>query len=88
MSMHIRSAFISDSDLPFLVLAVPQRVLDDQAEAEQTMRFFQSRSAGVPVALVTCDALGATTAYYGRGDLATRLLRTATTALRWQDFPM
>jgi len=85
--MSIKSALITDADPMFLVVAVPQRVLADPTRAEQTVWFFQRRLSGLPTALVTCDTRGAPTAYFGRGDLAARLLRIAPTALPWKDLP-
>ena len=85
--MQVQSALISDTNQPFLLIAVPSRVLANQSEAEQTMRFFQTRSV-IPIALVICDAYGAPSGYYGRSDLATRLLQTPSAALRWQDIPI
>src|SRR5262245_46302103 len=54
--MSIKSALIAEGDLLFLLVAVPQPVLDDHAKAEQTVRFFQRRLSGLPTALVTRDA--------------------------------
>ena len=85
--MSIKSALITEGDLMFLVVAVPPLVLQDRSKAEQTVRFFQRRLSGLPTALVTRDARGAPTAYYGRGDLAAQLLRLPPTALLWKDLP-
>jgi hypothetical protein len=84
--MQLHSAIIADQDLTFLIIAVPYPVLTDRTKAEQTVQFFQRRSVGLPVALVTRDSEGAPTAYFGRTDLAARLLQTPPAALRWQDF--
>jgi hypothetical protein len=81
--MPLQSALISDKESAFLVVAVPKLILDDRAKAAQTVQFLQSRGAGLPVALVTCDAAGAPTAYYGRGDLAIRLLRRPAPTMTW-----
>ena len=81
--MPLQSALIRDKESAFLVVAVPKLVLDDRAKAEQTVQFLQSRGAGLPVALVTCDAAGAPTAYYGRGDLAIRLLCQPAPTMTW-----
>jgi hypothetical protein len=83
--MHIRSAVIIAQGITFMVVAVPQPVLSDQQKAEQTIHFLQARWGGMPIALVTCDAKGAPTAYYGPGDLALQLLRIPPTAVPWKD---
>jgi hypothetical protein len=85
--VSIKSALITDPDLMFLVVAVPQMVLDDRAKAEHTIRFFQTRLSGLPTALVTRDAHGVPAAYFGRGDLAARLLSIPPAALPWKDLP-
>ena len=82
--MTLQSAVISDHESAFLIVAVPKLILDDRTKAEQTIQFLQSRGDGLPVALVTCDAAGAPTAYYGRGDLALRLLRRQATTVSWR----
>jgi hypothetical protein len=86
--MPLQSALIRDHESAFLIVAVPKQILDDHAKAEQTVQFLQSRRAGLPVALVTCDAAGAPTAYYGRGDLAIRLLRRPAAAMSWSQEPL
>lgn len=85
--MSIKSALIAEGDLLFLLVAVPQPVLDDRTKAEQTVRFFQRRLSGLPTALVTRDAFGAPKAYYGRGDLVFRLLHIPPANLPWKDLP-
>jgi hypothetical protein len=85
--MSIKSALIIEGEPMFLVVAVPQLVLADPAKAEQTVRFFQRRLSGLLTALVTCDVYGVPTAYFGRADLATQLLRISPTALPWKDLP-
>ena len=85
--MSIKSTLISDQNPLFLVVAVPPPVLDNRAKAEQTIRYFQARLSGLPTALVTRDAHGAPIAYYGRGDLAVRLLHIGAAALVWKDLP-
>jgi hypothetical protein len=74
--------------ITFMVVAVPKPVMDDRRKAEQTIQFFQARWAGMPVALVTRDARGAPTAYYGPGDLALQLLRIPPTAVPWKDLSL
>jgi hypothetical protein len=86
--MPLQSAVINDHENTFLVVAVPKLVLDDRDKAEQTIQFVQSRRAGLPVALVTCDEAGAPTAYYGPGHLAIRLLRRPATPMPWSDMPL
>ena len=86
--MALQSALITDHESAFLVVAVPKLVLDDRSKAEQTMRYLEERGAGVPVALVTCNEVGAPTAYYGRSDLAIRLLRQRSQAMSWRDLPL
>jgi hypothetical protein len=83
--MRIQSAVIIAQGITFMVVAVPKPVLDDRQKAEQTINFLQARWAGMPLALVTCDPLGAPTAYYGPGDLALQLLRIPPTAVPWKD---
>ena len=83
--MPLRSALISDHESAFLIVAVPKPILDDRAKAEQTVQYLLSRGDGLPVALVTCDASGAPTAYYGPGDLVIRLLRRPATTMTWSD---
>ncbi|MEO7913480.1 MAG: hypothetical protein ABIV47_27835 [Roseiflexaceae bacterium] len=85
--MQLQSALISEHENAFLIVAVPKLILDDRAKAEQTIEFLQSRGSGLPVALVTCDLAGALTAYYGRGDLAIRLLRRPATTMSWSALP-
>ena len=86
--MHLQSALITNQNLTFMVVAVPDAVLNDRTTAEQTVRFFQNHSSGLPIALVTRDERGAPTAFYGRRDLAPRLVRIPSTALPWQDLPV
>jgi hypothetical protein len=86
--MPLQSTLIKDHETAFLVVAVPKLILDDRDKAEQTIQFLQSRRQGLPVALVTCDEIGTPTAYYGRGDLAIRLLRRPATAMAWSDMPL
>jgi hypothetical protein len=86
--MPLQSTLIHDHENAFLVVAVPKLVLDDRDKAEQTIQFLQSRRAGMPVALVTCDAAGIPTAYYGPGHLAIRLLRRTATPMAWSDLPL
>ena len=83
--MRIQSAVIIAQGFTFMVVAVPKPVLDDQRQAEQTINFLQTRWVGVPIALVTRDAQGSPTAYYGPGDLALQLLRIPPTAVPWKD---
>jgi hypothetical protein len=83
--MRIQSAVIIAQGITFLVVAVPKPVLDDQRKAEQTIHFLQARWVGMPIALVTCDARGWPTAYYGPGDLALQLLRIPPAAVPWKD---
>ena len=83
--MRIQSAVITAQGITFMVVAVPKPVMDDQRKAEQTIHFLQARWVGMPIALVTCDAHGAPTAYYGPGDLAMQLLRIPPTAVPWKD---
>jgi hypothetical protein len=83
--MRIQSAVIVAQGLTFMVVAVPKPVLDDQRQAEQTISFLQTRWGGVPIALVTRDAHGSPTAYYGPGDLALQLLRIPPAAVPWKD---
>jgi len=84
----LQSALISDHESAFLIVAVPKLILDDRIKAEQTVQFLLSRGDGLPVALVTRDAAGAPTAYYGPGDLAIRLLRRKATTMTWSDMPL
>jgi hypothetical protein len=84
----LQSALINDHETTFLVVAVPKLILDDRDKAEQTIRFLQSRRAGLPVALVTCDTSGSPTAYYGPGNLAIRLLRWPATTMAWNDMTL
>jgi hypothetical protein len=86
--MPLQSTLINDHEATFLVVAVPKPVLDDREKAEQTIQFLQSRGNGLPVALVTCDESGAPTAYYGRGDLALRLLHHPAATITWSDLPL
>ena len=86
--MPLQSALISDHESAFLIVAVPKQILDDRVKAEQTVQFLQSREAGLPVALVTCDESGAPTAYFGRGDLAIRLLRRPAAPVAWRHVPL
>jgi hypothetical protein len=86
--MPLQSTLINDHENAFLIVAVPKQVLDDRNKAEQTIQFLQSRRAGLPVALVTCDASGTPTAYYGPGDLALRLLRRTTAPMTWSEMPL
>jgi hypothetical protein len=86
--MPLQSTLINDHETVFLVVAVPKPILEDRNKAEQTIQFLQSRKAGIPVALVTCDASGAPTAYYGPGNLAIRLLRHPATTMTWSDMPL
>ena len=86
--MPLQSALISDPESTFLLVAVPKLILDNRDKAEQTVQFLQSRGAGLPVALVTCDAAGVPTAYYGPGNLAIRLLRRPATPMAWRDMPL
>jgi hypothetical protein len=86
--MHLQGALINDQNLTFMVVAVPDAVLDDRTTAEQTVQFFQNHASGLPIALVTRDKRGAPTAFYGRRDLARRLVRIPSTALPWQDLPV
>ena len=83
--MRIQSATIIAQGITFMVVEVPKPVLDDRAKAEQTIQFLQMRWGGMPIALVTCDAKGAPTAYYGPGDLALQLLRIRPTTVPWKD---
>jgi hypothetical protein len=85
--MSIKSALITNDDLMFLLVAVPQPVLADPRKAEQAVKFFQRRLSGLPTALVTRDASGELTAYFGRGDLAMQLLHIAPSRLPWKDLP-
>jgi hypothetical protein len=85
--MPLQSALITDHESTFLIVAVPKQVLDDRIKAEQTFQFLQSRGIQHPIALVTCDAHGAPTAYYGRGDLSIRLLRRSST-MDWSDMQL
>ena len=86
--MIFQSALINDHENAFLVVAVPKPILDDRDKAEQTSQFLRSRRAGLPVALVPCDAAGTPTAYYGPGDLAIRLLRRPAMPMTWSDMPL
>ena len=86
--MPLQSALITDHENAFLVVAVPKLILGDRAKAKQAIQFLQSHGAGLPVALVTCDAAGAPTAYYGRSDLAIRLLRQPVTTMTWSHVPL
>jgi hypothetical protein len=86
--MPLKSALISEHENPFLIVAVPKQILDDRIKAEQTVQFLQSRESGLPVALVTCDNAGAPIAYYGRGDLAIRLLRRPAATMDWSQLPL
>jgi hypothetical protein len=86
--MPLQSTLINDHEIAFLVVAVPKLVLEDRNKAEQTIQFLQSRRAGMPVALVTCDESGAPSAYYGPGDLAIRLLRRPAATMTWSDLPL
>jgi hypothetical protein len=86
--MPLQSTLIGDHENAFLVVAVPKLILDDRNKAEQTIQFLQSRRAGLPVVLVTCDASGAPTAYYGPGDLAIRLMRRPAAPMNWSDLPL
>jgi hypothetical protein len=83
--MRIQSATITAQGTTFMVVVVPKPVLDDQAKAQQTIHFLQTRWGGMPIALVTCDAHGSPSAYYGPGDLALQLLRIPPTAVPWKD---
>jgi hypothetical protein len=62
--------------------------MDDRRKAEQTIRFLQARWGGMPIALVTRDARGAPTAYFGPGDLALQLLRIPPAAVPWKDLSL
>ena len=86
--MPLQSTLIDDYETAFLVVAVPKLILDDRDKAEQTIKFLQSRRQGLPVALVTCDEVGTPTAYYGRGDLAIRLLRRPAATMAWSDISL
>jgi hypothetical protein len=86
--MLLQSTLINDHETVFLVVAVPKLILDDHDKAEQTIQFLQSRRQGLPVALVTCNEAGTPTAYYGRGDLAIRLLRRSATTMAWSDMSL
>ncbi len=83
--MPLQSALITDHESTFLIVAVPKQVLDDHNKAEQTLQFLQSRGGELLIALVTCDARGVPTAYYGPGDLSIRLLRRPSTTMDWSD---
>jgi hypothetical protein len=86
--MQFQQALITDQDIPFMVIAVPKPVIDDRSKAAHTVQFLQARLAGLPVALVTRDEHGLPTAYYGRSDLAVRLLRRQSRAMPWSDIPL
>jgi hypothetical protein len=86
--MHVQSAVITVPGSTFMVVAVPKPILDDQQKAMQTMHFLQARWVAMPIALVTCDAQGAPTSYYGPGDLALQLLRVPSTALPWSELSL
>jgi hypothetical protein len=86
--MRLQSTLIHDHEVAFLVVAVPKLILDDRDKAEQTIQFLQSRGNGLPVALVTRDEAGAPTAYYGRGDLAIRLLHSSAATMTWSDLQL
>jgi hypothetical protein len=86
--MPLQSTLINDHETAFLVVVVPKLILDDRDKAEHTIQFLQSRRQGLPVALVTCDEVGTPTAYYGRGDLAIRLLRRLAATLAWSDMAL
>jgi hypothetical protein len=83
--MRVQSAVITAQGLSFMIVAVPKPVMDDRQKAEQTIRFLQARWAGMPIGLVTRDARGAPTAYYGPGNLALQLLHIPPTTVLWQD---
>ena len=83
--MRVQGAIITAQGITFMVVAVPKLVLDDQQKAEQTIHFLKTRWVGMPIALVTRDAHGAPTAYYGPGDLALQLLRIPPAAVPWKD---
>jgi hypothetical protein len=83
--MRVQRAIITAQGITFMVVAVPKQIIDDRAKAEQTVKFLQSRWVGMPIALVTRDDRGAPTAYYGRGDLAMRLIHIPPTAVPWGD---
>jgi hypothetical protein len=83
--MQIQRAIISDQEVTFLIIAVPDSVLNDRTQAEQAVQFFQIRSPGVPIALITRSLNGTPTAYFGRSDLAKRLLQVPPTAIVWED---
>ena len=86
--MYVQRAIISDQDFSFVIVAVPKPVMADRASAEQTVQFLQARWTALPLALVTRDAHGAPTAYYGPGDLAVRLLRVSPRTIRWGELPL
>jgi hypothetical protein len=86
--MRLQSALITDRNLTFMIVAVSDAVLNNRTIAEQTVEFFQTHSSGLPIVLVTRDERGAPTAFYGRRDLAPRLVRIPSAALPWQDLPV
>src|SRR5262245_43691914 len=86
--MHIQRAIISDQKISFMIVAVPKPIMADPNAAEQTVRFLQAPWTTLPLALVTRDAHGTPTAYYGPGDLAVRLLRVAPRAILWGELPL
>jgi hypothetical protein len=81
--MTLRAATITEQGQTFMVVDVPKPVLEDQRKAEQAVQFFQSRFAPLPTVLVTSDAFGMPTAYFGRRDLAPLLLRVS--RMPWQE---
>jgi hypothetical protein len=86
--MHVQSAVITIPGRSFRVVAVPKPILADQQKAVQAIHFLQARCVEMPIALVTRDAHGALTSYYGPGDLAQHLLRVPSTALRWSELSL
>jgi 2-polyprenyl-6-methoxyphenol hydroxylase-like FAD-dependent oxidoreductase len=86
--MQIHHAIITDQESSFRIVAVPGPVMADRTQAERTVQFLQTRLTELPIALVTRNEDGTPAAYYGRGDLAVRLLRLPTTAVRWDVLPL
>jgi hypothetical protein len=85
--MRFQGAVVREQGVTFAVVIVKRHVLDNHAQANETIRSFRPVFPGVPIVLMGQDESGRAT-YYGRRDIASFMANVPLRAVPWKEYSL
>ena len=85
--MKFQGALIREQGVNFAIVIVKKYVLDNPAQARDTVSSFQPAFPNIPVILMAQDSRGVPT-YYGRRDIVRFLTKVPLVAIPWKEFTL